>query len=401
VEYAIYSVSQRDREPLLRYMVDALEAEGCAIIRHTPPTEAPFRISFETPAGERLGIIAYAFRATFTPTKNRPADEHSFQIKYGSKQYRTRPRLHELWQDPYGLYTTICCGINTEQGFFVGIDPEMHNPTKFFIRVEFKQHHVDEILRLGWHTWERDVRRQSEEPIEVFVGGTARSFLRYLRFERAALREDQGHRKLLAERIGEGPTSPLFVPSVAPLAVTAPTPAPQMIHALAQEFEMTESQVLDVIANARRLKMAARGWVAEAKLLEVLSRVDGVTDCVMPDEEGKPDLRLRFRGVGPVIIECKNVARDTLTDGTVRLDFQKTRTSKSDPCSRYYRRDAFHLVAACLHAVTVKWEFKFALPSTLDAHKSCVGRLSNNVRLDSRWTTDAAGALALAAADLR
>jgi hypothetical protein len=37
----------------------------------------------ETPAGERTGIVAYAFLANNTPTKNRPKDEHRFQIKYG------------------------------------------------------------------------------------------------------------------------------------------------------------------------------------------------------------------------------------------------------------------------------------------------------------------------------
>jgi len=57
-----------------------------------------------------MGIVAYAFLANSKPTKNRPPDEHRFQLKYGSKD----DRLHELWQDPFGLYTTLLVGINPE-----------------------------------------------------------------------------------------------------------------------------------------------------------------------------------------------------------------------------------------------------------------------------------------------
>jgi hypothetical protein len=376
-------------------MLDAIKAAGCSILYASPSEEAPFRISFVTAAGERLGVVAYAFRATFTPTKNRPTDEHSFQIKYGSKAYGEPAELHHLWQDPYGLYTTLCCGINPEQGLFVGIDPEMHNPTKFFIRFEFKQRHVDEILRRGWHSWERDIRRNHDEPVEVVVGGRASSFLQYIRFERMAFREDQGHRQLLAERIDQMPLSGLFAPSVESAQVSPPGPT---LHALAEEFEMPERQVLDLIASARRLKMAVRGWVAEEKLVESLRMVDGVTECLRLDEEGGPDVSLRYLGSRPLTIQCKNVLRGTTAAGEARMDFQKTRASKSDPCSRFYRLEEFDLIAACLHAVTLRWQFSYAVPTVLDRHATCGGRLSNRVRLDARWTDNAASVLARASA---
>ena len=41
------------------------------------------------------------------------------KVKYGSKD----GRLHRLWQDPFGLSTTLFLGINAEEGFFVGADP--------------------------------------------------------------------------------------------------------------------------------------------------------------------------------------------------------------------------------------------------------------------------------------
>jgi hypothetical protein len=190
-----YAVDGRKRAPLVRWMVEALETCGCRVILASDPSEAPFRITFETPAGERMGIVAYAFLANTKVTVNRPADEHRFQIKYGQHD----GALHELWQDPYGLYTTLLLGINPEQGFFVAADPVLHSPTPSQVSFAFTQAQVHRVLAEGWAAWERD-REDEEEPVEVLVGGRAEAFLRYARFEREALGEDQGHRQALAER---------------------------------------------------------------------------------------------------------------------------------------------------------------------------------------------------------
>jgi hypothetical protein len=360
-EYRTYGVSRKDREPLLAFMLQALRDEGCQILYSSRPTEAPFRITFETREGERMGIVAYAFLANSRPTLNRPPDEHRFQLKYGSKNDNN---FHPIWQDPFGLYTTLLVGINTEQGFFVGADPVLHSPTRLFISIEFKQRHVDEILEKGWYVWERERKRAPEEPVEILVGGTQGSFLSYIRLEREAVGEDQGHRQLLAERA-------LKVPST--------------VHALAREFEMSEQDVLDVIQNANRLKVAVRGWVAEEHLYRQLLQVPGI-QCSRLTGDG-PDLQVRLDR-RELTIECKNVLRQTDRDGNPRIDFQRTRAAKSDPCSRYYSPKDFNVVAACLHAVTEKWEFRFALPARLDPHRKCSGKLSSNVRLDSRWSPD-------------
>lgn len=385
MKYRTYSVKAHDREPLLRFILEAITETGCTVIRASAPNEAPFRISFETPTGERMGIIAYAFLANQKVTKNRPADEHRFQVKYGSKD----GKLHELFQDPYGLYTTLFVGINPEQGFFVGADPVLHSPTKFFISVEFKQAHADLIAQHGWHCWERDTRNRENEPVEVLVGGRKSELLRYIRLERLALGEDQGHRQLLAERIEKIPMSALHAAASAMAPIDAPVPPAEVLHSLAQEFEMPERRVLDLIASARRLKMAVRGWVAEEKLVDALREVDGVTECERSDEEGGPDVVLRYRGSDRLTIQCKNVLRQVAADGTPRLDLQKTRASKRDPLSRYYRCDEFDLIAACLHAVTLRWEFRYALPSDLQTHKASRLRLANNVRIDERWSAHA------------
>src|SRR6267154_4941231 len=62
---------------------------------------------------------------------------------------------HQLWQDPLGMFTTMLLGIDPERGFCVSADPIVHSPTKFFIRMEFKDEHADEIARRGWLAWER------------------------------------------------------------------------------------------------------------------------------------------------------------------------------------------------------------------------------------------------------
>ena len=365
MDYRLYGVRRRDREPLLEFMLHALVTAKCRILGHSPPTEAPFRITFETPMGERIGILAYAFFANSRPTRNRPEDEHRFQLKYGSKD----GQLHELWQDPYGLYTTLLVGIDPNRGFFVGADPVLHSPTRFYISIEFKKNHVDEILREGWHVWERDRKAKPEEPVEVLVGGRPEHFLSYIQLERSAVGEDQGHRQFLAERA---------------------LPVRPTIHALTIEFALSEREVLDLIESARMLKTAVRGSVAEEHLFRQLKVLPGLESCVRLGSEG-PDLRGRLAGGPEVSIECKNVLRERNRAGLARLDFQRTRAAKSDPCSRYYSVKDFEVVAACLHAVTERWEFSFALSRSFTPHAHCPGKLSSNVSIDERWSADPLG----------
>jgi hypothetical protein len=382
MDYRKYSVSRRDKQPLLEFILDALRNCGCRILCHSDAAEAPFRVSFEAPDGERLGIIAYAFLANRRITRNRPADEHRFQVKYGPKN----DELHPLWQDPFELYTTLFLGINPAQGFFVAADPLLHSPTRFYISIEFKDDQVDEVMSNRWHVWERQKRVKSglEEPVEIMIGGVAQSFLRYVRFERAAKGLDTGHRALLADKIAE--LERIEISS----AATGATPSPPSteLHRLAEELQLSQTEILDLIQSAPRLKMAVRGWVAEAHLVRQLGELPGVSDCVRLEEDGRPDVRIAFQGHRPLYIECKNILRSTYADGTCRLDFQRTRASKADPCSRYYSPEEFDLVAACLHPRTERWEFRYALTADLDSHERCQGRLSNRARLDHRWSID-------------
>jgi hypothetical protein len=195
-----YKTRVSDREPLLRFILESLRASDCRILYSSPPSEAPFVITFETLEGERMGVVVYAFLATRTPTRNRPTDERSFQMKYGGKESYSADNTHVLWQDPLGLFTTLLIGIDLKGEFFVAADPEAHNPTKFFIRIEFKDEHAEEISRRGWYTWERARRAgPMASPVEVLVGGNRGALLDLIRFERAGYGLAAGDRQLLAE----------------------------------------------------------------------------------------------------------------------------------------------------------------------------------------------------------
>jgi hypothetical protein len=384
-----YGVKPSDREPLIRFIADALEKDGCRLIYTPPATSAPFRFTFETPHGERIGIVAYAFFANNKKIKNRPLDEHRFQIKYGGDL----SGLHEIWQDPYGLYITLLLGINPELEFFVAADPVIRNPTRFSVSVEFKDEQANAVLDKKWMAWERERRpgkKTADEPLfEVLIGGTADQLLRLIRFEREAWGEEPGERHFLAERFTAG--MPLVTASPELLA-PAPAISAEHLHALAKEFALPEVKVLDLIAERRMLKMAVRGSVAEEHLVNALRSVAGVGDCRRLEADRGPDVQLSFQG-RDIRVECKNTSRVRTKEGYEKIDLQRTRASKADPCSRYYKPSEFDLVAACVHAVTGKWDFKYAPTSKLDAHATCAGRLSNNVKLDARWTENAAQAL--------
>jgi hypothetical protein len=372
-----YGVRASSKAPLIGFMTSALEESGCRIIHSSSPEEAPFILTFETPIGERIGIVVYAFLATRTKTTNRPIDERSFQIKYGSKKSN---EAHKLWSDPYGLFTTLLVGIDTKENFFVAADPVLHNPTKFFIRMEFKDRHADEIKSRGWAVWERDRRSELDEnPVEVLVGGSKSRFLDYIRFERAAANLSVGDRHLLAERPN------LWSSTRGTLDSDLSVASLDSIHPLSQEFKLDPEQILELISGARRLKMAVRGWVAEEHLRRFLSGIAGVSECERIDLEGGADIQLRYLGRRPLTIECKNVLRLPDANNRPRIDFQRTRASKSNPCSRFYSVDDFDLLAGCLHAVTERWEFRFARTSDLPPHKSCEGKVASNVRIDSSW----------------
>jgi hypothetical protein len=200
-----YPTQRAAKQPLIDFMCNGLRAAGCRVVFASPANVAPFVMTFETSSGERMGIVAYAFLATRTQTNSETKGERGFRIGYGSRNSDRSANAHDVWHDPQGLVTTIFLGIDPSEGFFVAADPEMHDPTKFFIRLRFSDADAAEIKRRRWYAWEREPRTVAgmDEPVEILVGGTRDRFLDLILFEQAAKGLPQGDRQLLAEKFAE------------------------------------------------------------------------------------------------------------------------------------------------------------------------------------------------------
>jgi hypothetical protein len=369
----VYSVSAYDKRPLLQFVQDALVSRGCTIVHASPANRAPFLIVFNLPGGERMSILVYAFLANAKVTRKRPSDEHRFQVKYGGDL----SGVIDVAIDPHGITTTVFVGIDLDRGIFIAADPLMNNPSPMSRSIEFKAENVERVLAEGWSAWERERReaktrtRRAFELLpdirtEILIGGRQHRLLDLILLERVARGLDPGERHLIADKFRELPGSDA---------------TSRLSHRLLDELQIAPEALLDLISSASRLKMAVRGWVAEAHLETHLRSIRQISDCTRLQGDGRPDISVRWKGSHPILIECKNVPRTTYADGAPKLDFQRTRASKSDPCSRYYSPNEFQVVAACLHPVTEKWTFRFALTTDLPPHSSCSGRIDSNIRV--------------------
>jgi hypothetical protein len=92
------------------------------------------------------------------------------------------------------------------------------------------------------------------------------------------------------------------------------------------------------------------------------------------------------------------VLRQCTAQGLARVDFQRTRSAIGHPESRFYNSKDFDVLAACLHAVSERWDYKYVCTSQLDPHSKYPGKLSNLVRVDDRWSGSVKQVLTSAAA---
>lgn len=354
----------------------ALRSSGVDVLRSADPQLAPFEFVIKTGEGHVVDLLCYAFTANEYRQAGRPPGEHRFQIKYGSDF----DRYHEIFIDPARKVVTLMLGVHLERQLFVAVDPRMHSPTWFSSSVEFKSHDLEAAQIKKWHGWERersDARRKQTRPeenlqTETVIGFTPDQFLRYVQFEQAASGLDCGERLQLSDCIESG--------------IAATSSAPSNRHHLELQLGVRADEILDIIAGAFRLAAAVRGGVAEHHLEKYLQTVPYVDNVRHINEDGQPDFEVEYRRKS-FLIECKNVLA-RLQGTHPKVDFQKTRASKADPCSRYYKNTQFHVLAACLHPVTSRWEFRFTPTSILQAHPRCSTRLSPHVLVKEDWRND-------------
>ncbi len=133
--------------------------------------------------------------------------------------------------------------------------------------------------------------------------------------------------------------------------------------------------------------MTLEGAVAEVQLGKI---IDGLHESGViwafqeHDLDGYPDYSIWLEEYGREYrIECKNVrdsheayrqAREVVA---YKVETQKTRTSNSDPSSRYYSVDQFEFLAVCLGKKTRNWQdFMFVQTAALERHPAFPGKLA-------------------------
>jgi hypothetical protein len=327
-------------------------------------------------AEERVGVLAYPFRATRNVIRNRPSDEHRLQIRYGAEA--TWLEDHPLAFDVAGVDTTVVLGVHLEAGVFIGLDPALYDPLPMGISIEFKDTEVSEILRSSWHAWERinraGARRataRSRIGLETLIGFRPDQLQRYLRLEREAT------------TLGLDPVLRLR----AAQAVEAPTSSTSARHSLEETFHLTSRELLEIIASRKRLQVAVRGGVAEHHLLKNLGRDRAVTSVREVDQDGPPDAEVELRGGRRLRVECKNGEENRYANGDGRVEVQKTRTSKGDPASRYYKPTQFDVLAVCLWPTEGPPKFVYRNTRDLSRHPDFPDRLGVLHRIDDSWAS--------------
>jgi len=144
-------------------------------------------------------------------------------------------------------------------------------------------------------------------------------------------------------------------------------------------FGLTADELFKAILGNPRCLMNVKGAVAEEHLRLLIEhlRVQGVIDGYTVGGEGQPDFALSYRG-RTLHTECKNVQKakniaNQESLALVTIDFKKTRNQLGGKHLRFYHRDEFDIVAACLFNRTQQWRFVFARTDAFPEHPAHPG----------------------------
>lgn len=366
------------------YLVAAARRSGAEPLYVSDAHRCPVYLGLQGPNDERVGVLCYPFRCNPAPIKGRPPDEHRVQIRYGGEG--SWAGEHPLGFDIGSVDTTLVLGVHVEADLLIGLDPLRYDPLPMGISIEFKQADLDLAGRRGWHVWERENRpgrrrgvTRVREGLETIVAFRPERLLAYVGFERRAtgLRLDPPLRFRAAEIAAIDPVLPNATGG----------------HELEEEFDLSSQEILEIIANRSRLSVAVRGGVAEHHLLLRLRDDPSVIAATQIDVDGRPDVDVTLADGDRVLVECKNVSPHPYADGSAKVEVQKTRSQRDDPAGRFYRPDQFDVVAACLYAITGRWEFRYKATRAMARHPQHPDRLAVLHRVDDSWSTSLADAL--------
>lgn len=372
----VYRVSGRG--DIHDYLTAAVEKAGGRVLFASDPGRAPVYLGIQLDRDERLGMLIYPFRVKQVLTRNRPTDEVRGQLRYGSDWDRD----HVLGRDIAGVDITLILGIDIENDIIIGLDPMLYDLLPMGISFYTKVEQIEHIQSHGWHVWEKENRPgprrsapRSPTHLETFVGFSPERIIDYARFERRAsgLRLEPPLRFRAAQEHAEGQPAP----------ISAGSP-----HVLEEQFALSSQQIMEIIANRNRLSVAVRGGVAEHHLEVALRTNPLVREVRSLDTDAMHDFDVVLSSGKSLRIECKNASPNTFANGDYRVEVQKTRASQGDPASRFYRVDAFDVVAACMYSPTGAWDFRFARTEDLERHQRFADRLAAIQHIDQRWALD-------------
>lgn len=371
----VYRVS--GKKDVYEVIVRAVASSGGEVLYTSPSNRAPLYVGVRLPTDERVGLLIYAFRMKRKETKKRPKDEVRGQLRYGSESSWTRD--HRLGCDVAGVDTTLILGVDVESEIFVALDPQLYDFLPMGNSFYMKDRQVEATKREGWHVWEAETRdgtkRAARSPsfLETLISCTPENLLRLARLERRAraLRLEPALRYSAAIEATSLPDSSSGPPR----------------HALEEQFALRSHDIIDIIGKRNRLSVAVRGGVAEYHL-EAQLRQHRDVELVEPlDTDAMHDFNVTFRNGIRLRIECKNASPGRFSNGDYKVEVQKTRASQNDPANRFYRADAFDVVAACMYSPTGEWVFRFARTKDLPRHRRFPDRLAAIQRINASWTS--------------
>jgi hypothetical protein len=128
-------------------------------------------------------------------------------------------------------------------------------------------------------------------------------------------------------------------------------------------FGLSADELFRAILGNPRCLMNVKGAVAEEHLrLQIEALIEkGIISSYTRGGEGQPDFFLNYQD-RRLILECKLVQkakneanRRALVE--VTIDFKKTRNQQGGPHLRFYRKEEFDIVGACLFNRTGEWHF--------------------------------------------
>jgi len=160
-------------------------------------------------------------------------------------------------------------------------------------------------------------------------------------------------------------------------------------HALEIKYGLKSIELLDAIESRFRLKVALEGAVAEVQMEKHIAACVGkrVTRYETHDLDGHPDFSIWLPKKRLLYAECKNIRESAKAGGEAyregrqivayKVETQKTRAATSDPTSRFYGIEQFHIVGVCLGKKTGRWsDFVFARTVDLRRHPSYPHKLA-------------------------